>query len=130
MAGLTFIRTYDPIVVFSGFGYRHRFENTFDGGLTVDPGKQIFYRFGAGFAVNPRATFSASFLGSYITEDLVNGVRLAGDIREPMQIRLALTIADKEKSKPHESVRTIEPFVTFGLTRAAIDATFGVTRTY
>ena len=37
-----------------GAGYRHRFENTFNSGITVDPGKIIFYRLGAGFAINPR----------------------------------------------------------------------------
>lgn len=125
-AALTCIRTYDPVVVFWGVGYRHRFENTFAHGVTVDPGKQILYRLGVGFAVNPRVTLSAAFLGSYITEDVVNGVRLAGDIREPMQLRLAATISRNKKSRTHKSMKTVEPFVAFGLTESAVDALFGV----
>lgn len=133
--GLSFIQTYDPMVFFYGFGYSHRYENTFDvnvgdGRVTVNPGKQIFYRFGAGFAVNPRVTLSASFNGSYITEDVVEGVRLAGSIREPMSIRLAATITKDKELKKNQRVRTIEPFVNFGLTDAAANAVFGVSCTH
>lgn len=133
--GLSFIQTFDPVVVFYGFGYRHRYENTFDvnigdGRVTVNPGKQIFYSFGAGFAVNPRVTLSASFNGSYITEDVVEGVRLAGSIREPMNVRLAATITKDKELKKNQRVRTIEPFVNIGLTDAAANAVFGVSCTH
>ena len=135
--GLTFIQTYDPIVLFYGFGYRHRFDGTFEGGIEVEPGEQAYYRFGGGFAVNPRVTLSASFLGSYIGEMRVNGVRVAGDIQEPMQLRLAATIVrddkckgeSKSESKSRSSVRTIEPFMHFGLTEGAIDSMIGISWT-
>ena len=128
-AGLTFIHTYDPVVLFYGFGYRHRFTNTFNNGVTVNPGKQIFYRLGTGFAVSPRVTFSASFLGSYITENVINGVRVRGDIQEPMYLRLAATISRDQKAKGHKSAQTIEPFVNFGLTEGAIDSIIGISWT-
>jgi hypothetical protein len=127
-AGLNFIQTYDPIVIFYGAGYRHRFENTVDG-LEVDPGKQIWYRFGLGFAVNSKVTLSASFQGSYITEDYVNGNRLVGSIREPMNVRLAATFShDKRRCGPSK-VQLTEPFVNFGVTEDAIDALFGISFT-
>ncbi len=134
-AGLSFIQTYDPIVVFYGFGYRHRFESSFDvnigdGRITVNPGKQIFYRFGLGFAVNPRVTLSASFIGSYITEDYIDGVRLAGSIREPMSVRLAATITRQKELKKDERIKTLEPFINFGVTDAAANALFGVSLTH
>jgi hypothetical protein len=127
--GLIFIQTYDPVVLFYGFGYRHRFQNTFNNGVVIDPGKQIFYRLGVGFAVNPRVTFSAAFLGSYITENVVNGVRLGGDIREPMQLRVAATISRDRGCKGHKSVATVEPFLTFGLTEEAINSVIGISWT-
>lgn len=130
LAGLNFIQTYDPFVVFYGAGYRHRFENTFDGGIRVDPGKQIFYRFGAGLAVNPRITLSAAFTGSYITEDYVNDVRLVGSIREPMAIRLAATIGRCAQNCRNNSQKTVEPFVNFGITDDAIDTAIGVSWTH
>jgi len=133
--GLSFIQTYDPIVVFYGFGYRHRFESSFDvnigdGRISVNPGKQIFYRFGVGFAANPRVTLSASFIGSYITEDTIDGVRLAGSIREPMAVRLAATIGRDKELKKDQKVRTVEPFISFGVTDAAANALFGVSFTH
>jgi hypothetical protein len=126
--GLTFIHTYDPMVLFYGFGYRHRFENSFDG-ISVQPGQQAFYRLGAGFAVNPRMTLSASFIGSYIGADRIEGVKIAGGIREPMQLRFASTIVQGRGEKRHGSVRTVEPFVSFGLTEESIDSVIGVSWT-
>ncbi|HEX5105976.1 MAG TPA: transporter, partial [Pirellulaceae bacterium] len=136
---LTAIHTYDPVVVFYGFGYRHRFEGFFDDPLSdvdlfVNPGSQILYRFGVGFAINPQITLSASFLGQYISEPSVNGVRLAGTIREPMQVRLAATIVRGQKTKTYPygppGIKFIEPYVNFGLTDAAIDSIIGVSVTW
>lgn len=130
-AGLTFIQTYDPVVVFYGFGYRHRFDNTFEGGFDVEPGQQFYYRFGVGFAINPRVTVSTTFIGSYIEEDTINGVRLAGGIREPMQLRLGATINKQaKKGECHGGAKNVEPFLAFGLTEEAVDSVFGVSWTY
>ncbi len=130
VVGLSAIQQYDPIVLFYGVGYRHRFENDFGNGIEVDPGKQIFYRFGAGFALNSRVTLSGSFFGSYITEDFVNDVRVAGTIREPMSVRLAATISKDKKGCGHCSVKTVEPFVNFGITEDAVDTLFGISWTH
>jgi len=127
---LTCIHTYDPVVVFYGLGYRHRFPNEFEGGIKVDPGKQALYRIGFGFAVNPRVTLSASFLGSYIGDDRVNDVRVAGGIREPMYLRFASTIVrDKDRPRTDGPPRTVEPFVRLGMTDEAVDALIGVSWT-
>lgn len=129
-AGLTCIQTIDPVVFFYGMGYQHRFENSFDNGITVNPGKQIFYQLGAGFAINPRVTLSAAFTGSFFTEDYVNGTRIAGSIREPMSIRLAATVG-RAKKQGHwrRPVKFVEPFCTFGLTEDANNVIFGVSWT-
>jgi hypothetical protein len=150
-AYLTCIKRYDPIVVFYGIGYQHRFERPFDlpgtkDSVHVNPGSVAVYRFGLGFAVNPRVTLSASFVGQYISEAEVNGRRVAGDIREPMNLRLAATIVRDRKHGKHGNhgkidlpadvaagktrVQTIEPYVNFGLNESSIDAILGIACTY
>jgi hypothetical protein len=127
---LTFIHTYDPVVVFYGFGYRHRFSNEFEGGVRVEAGNQASYRVGLGLAVNPRVTLSASFLGAYIGDDRVNDVRIGGSIREPMYLRLAATIVrDTGPCQTGGSPRTVEPFFRTGMTDEAVDALIGVSWT-
>jgi len=146
-SALTFIHTYDPLVVFYGFGLGRRFESTIDG-FSVKPGQQIFYRFGVGFAVNPKVTLSTSFIGSFIGETKVNGIGAAGSMQEPMLLRFAATFVKSEKSgksgrsktsgnkasgsgkKRRAPVRTIEPFVNFGLTEDSVDVLFGISRTF
>lgn len=127
--GVTFIQTYDPVVLFYGFGYRERFTNTLDG-FRINPGDQFFYRAGMGFAVNPRVTLSAAFTGNYIEVDEVNGQPIGGSIREPMQLRFAATIS-KYAGKDHcdGGVKTVEPYVAFGLTEESIDTVFGISWT-
>jgi hypothetical protein len=124
--GLTCIRRYDPLVVFSSFGYQHRFEATFNGDIDVEPGNLAFCRLGVGYAVNPRVTLSTAFSGSFIGADVVNGRKVGGSMREPMQIRLAATISQDRASRTHRSVKTVEPFVTFGITEEAIDSIIGI----
>jgi hypothetical protein len=127
--GFTFIQTYDPVVLFYGFGYRERFTNTLDG-FRINPGDQFFYRAGMGFAVNPRVVLSAAFTGNYFEEDEVNGVRIGGTIREPMYLRFAATISKYAgKDDCDGGVKTVEPYVNFGLTEESIDTIFGISWT-
>jgi hypothetical protein len=119
--------------VFYGFGYQYRFENEFDVDgveVTVEPGSIAFYRFGVGFAVNPRVTLSAQFFGSYIDENVIDGRRFGGSNREPMSVRLAATIVREKHKDKTKRVQTIEPFTQFGLTEGAIDSILGVSLTY
>ncbi|MEX2091721.1 MAG: hypothetical protein WD971_03540 [Pirellulales bacterium] len=113
---------YDPVVVFYGFGARYQFAHEYIG-IDFQPGTEYNYTLGTGFAVNERVTFSAQFFGSYIEELKANGERVEGTIQEPMNLRLAATLA-----KPCN--RIVEPFVAFGLTDDAISANFGITWTY
>ena len=99
------------------------------GRFAVDPGDQAFYRFGVGFAVNPKMTFSAAFRGAYVADNRVDKVRIPGSGREPMQLRLATTIV-RDKKSYRNTARTVEPFVDFGLTEGAVDSIFGVGWTY
>jgi len=128
-SGLTWIQVFDPLVVFYGFGYRHRFRRKIDG-FKVRPGGQLYYRFGLGFAVNSKLTLSGSFIGSFIGQSKINRVSISGSQREPASIRFAATIVRGKTGRPGRTVRTIEPFINFGITESAVDMLFGVSCTY
>ncbi len=112
------IKTYDPLVVFWGMGYLHRFDRSYLG-VEFDPGHVATYQFGTGFAVNDRITLSTAFFGAFETTTKADGVSISNSSQEPFAIRLALT---------HVRNRCciIEPFVTFGLNDDAPNADFGV----
>ena len=114
---LLMVKTYDPLVIFWGGGYRFTFEDDF-GANQVDIGDQILYNAGVGFAVNERVTLSTAFIGSYVTDLEVNGVGLNGTDFDLASIRMAATIA--------RCGRITEPFVEFGLTERSPSASFGV----
>jgi hypothetical protein len=116
-----FIHTYDPVIVFYGFGSRHTLASDFDG-FSVRAGDQYTYRFGLGFAVNDRVTFSGTLFGSYITDVQLNNQLVPGTSLEPVYLRFAATLA--------QCRRITEPFVEFGLTNDAVNARYGVTWTF
>ncbi len=117
-ASLLWIRSYDPVVVFWGVGYRHLFERSYLG-VDVAPGEQVNYNLGVGFAVNDRVTISSAFIGQYVTETKFDRDHIPGSDREPMSVRMAMTAITGRN-------RIVEPFVRFGLTDDATDAEFGV----
>lgn len=119
-SNLLWIRNYDPVVIFYGFGTRQFFTRDLNG-QSFRPGQEYNYQLGVGFAVNSKVTFSTRFNGAYITEPRLDGTRFLGTIREPMSVSLATTIA--------QCKGLVEPFVDFGLTDESIEARFGVTWT-
>ena len=116
-SNLLFIRTYDPLVVFHGFGTRQHF-TTDVAGQSFRPGQEYNYQMGVGFAVNSKVTLSSRFSGAYITEARLDGQRFLGTIREPMVVSLSLTIA--------QCNGLVEPFIDFGITDEALNSRFGV----
>lgn len=129
--GITFVRVFDPLVLFGGFGFQHRFDTEVAPGVTLSPGELAYYRFGLGWAVNTRITLNGSFSGSYLTDIELNQRRVAGSAREPMSIRLAATIARaKRNSETKPKVRTVEPHITFGLTESAPAVQMGISWSY
>ncbi len=126
---LLWIKTIDPLVFFYGGGYRHRFDESFQGNQ-VDPGEQFNYQFGVGFAVNERVTLSTAYLGAYITENQVNGDRIEGSILEPSRLRFSATISKLSRFhhwRGETCLQTIlEPFVEIGMTNDAASTRFGI----
>ena len=119
---LLWIRSYDPVTVFYGFGAKHSFEHEYIG-LNFEPGNEFNYAFGVGFAVNERLTLSTRFRGAWIDNLEVEGQRIAGSSLEPMSIRMAATLAQQKN-------RIVEPFVEFGITEDATTANFGMIWTF
>lgn len=126
--GLTFTRTFDPLVFFSGFGYQHNFVANFSGVGRLNPGNGGFYRLGVGYAVNSNVSLSTAFTGAFLANAEINDVRLGGTSREPLSLRIAATVVNKQKSV--KKARTIEPFVNLGLNEDATDTVLGVSWTY
>jgi hypothetical protein len=130
-AGITMVRVFDPLVLFGGFGYQHRFDTEIAPNVTLSPGVLAYYRFGVGYAINSKITLNGSFNGSYLTEIHINNRRSAGSAREPLQLRLAMTIANREPNSPRNGkARTIEPYLTIGLTDVAPDVQMGIGWSY
>lgn len=109
----TFIRSYDPAVLFGSVGYTHSFKDTLSG-VEIEGGQSISYSFGAGFAINNQISLSGQFFGAYQTEIKLNGEEIDGTNREPMALRSSLTyrISDGQY---------LEPAVTYGLNDSAPD---------
>jgi len=119
-SSLLFVRNYDPVVLFYGFGTRQHLLREVRG-RNFRIGGEYNYQMGVGFAVNEKVTFSSRFSGAYISETRVDGERIKGSIQEPMTVGLALTVSKRDY--------LIEPFVDFGLTSDSTNARFGVTWT-
>jgi hypothetical protein len=133
-ASLLCIHTYDPVVIFYGGGYRHRFDDP-SMGVDIDPGEQFFYQLGVGFAVNERITLSASFLGAYVTKIRVNDVLLDGSNQEPMRMRFSVTVLNPDRCLPKwrglcKVKEIVEPFAEIGMTEDSPDGRFGIVWTY
>jgi len=118
---LLFVHVYDPVTIFYGVGYRHRFANEIAGNYFT-PGEEFNYQCGVGFAVNPSVTLSGSFAGAYISQWQLNNAPLVGSVLEPQRMRFSVTVV-----KPR---RIVEPFAEIGMTPAAPSSRIGITWTF
>lgn len=120
-ADLLWIRTFDPIVLFYGIGYRHQFDRDF-AGVEVNPGEEIRAQLGVGFAVNRNVTLSTRFATSFISRTEFDGESFEGSFSEPMSMRFAATVLD--------DCTIVEPFAEIGSNDDAASSRFGVVWTY
>ncbi len=113
-AGLSFVKSSDPAVLFGGLQFTYR-DTESVGGIEIEGGHQFAYRFGMGFAINDELTMSGLFNGAYLTETKLNGQPVLGSDLEPWTFRTGLTYAFRQN-------QYIEPAVTFALNDDAVDA--------
>jgi len=114
------VHTMDPLVLYYGGGYVHRFDADIQG-IDVNPGQEIDYLMGVGFAVNPWVTLSGSVIGAYLTTYKADGTFIPGSDRDIIRFRFSATIV---KGK-----HICEPFAEIAMTPDS-PSRVGVTFTY
>lgn len=120
--GLTFVRTYDPVVLFASVGYAHQFEREFFG-RAVAPGEEFSYAFGAGLAVNDDITLSTQMQSLVQLDFFIDGQRLSDSATEATVLRHSVIRRVCEQS-------FVEFFLMHGLTDDAPRINFGVLHTH
>lgn len=117
-ATLTFVRTFDPAVLFGSIGYTHLFDADIRG-VEYSGGSGIDYSFGLGFAINDQITLSGQFFGAYQNEVDVNNRTIPLSSREPMSLRSSLTYRFSRN-------QYIEPSIIYGINDDATDTVIGL----
>ena len=113
-AGLTVVKTIDPVVIFARLGYTEVLKHN-----GFNPGNILEYRFGVGFSLNDRVSLNTQLSGAFIGRSRDQGTQLLRSSQESASLLLATTILlDRHLS--------IEPIIGAGLTEDANDFTFGI----
>jgi len=115
---VTALKSFDPIVLFGTFDYRHFLPAVYFG-WPIEPGDVFELNSGFGFSVTDRGTFSSQVFIDYIRKWYFNKAPVVQTGTTPISLRLAYTHVLSTDD-------LIEPSVIFGLTRDATDARVAV----
>jgi len=110
----TALKSYDPIVLFATVNYSHYIPATYYG-VHIVPGDIWELNSGFGFSINDSGTFSTQLFIDYDEKWQFAGNAVPQTQETPISLRLAYTHV-------LTPFNLIEPSVTFGLTRDAVDA--------
>jgi hypothetical protein len=86
-AGISLVKTIDPVVFFSSLGYTTTLEKN-----GIEPGDQIPYSFGTGFSMNDKVSFSTSLSGTAVRRTKVNGREINGSSKNISTLQLGFTV--------------------------------------
>lgn len=114
---VSLVKSFDPIVLFGGVGYRHEF-GTLVQGIPVQPGEAFTYSFGMGFSVNDDIALNAEISGSFQGRLRANETLVPNSASELLALQLGYT-------RRLSSKRSIQPFVAMGLTDDSPDFLLG-----
>jgi hypothetical protein len=117
-AGISLVKTIDPVVFFSSLGYTSTLEKN-----GIEPGDQIPYSFGTGFSMNDKVSFSTSLSGTAVRRTKVNGREINGSSKNISTLQLGFTVQLSKRL-------FIEPYVGFGLNEEASDFVLGFSMPY
>lgn len=117
-AGVTLVKTIDPVVFFGSLGYTATLEQR-----GIDPGDQIPYSIGMGFSLNDKVSISTVLAGAAVRRTEVNGEESVGSAREFATLQFITTA-------PLSKNLYLEPFVGVGLTEEASDFLVGISVLY
>lgn len=116
-AGVNFVRSVDPVVLYGGMSYRHDFAGEFVG-HEIQPGPTYGYSCGLGFAVNDDVALTGELTGAFQMRATIDGRPIANSSAEPVTMRLGLTRRITRDT-------SMQPFVTWGLTEDSPDFQLG-----
>ena len=120
-AGLSLVKSFDPLVMFGGLEYRHTFSRDFSDVTLLEPKDQLGLTLGYAFAVNDELTLSTAVSGLFERREEFSARTLDGT--EEFSLRFGLT-------RMMARGRYIEPSVTFGLNGAGSSFTLGLSMPY
>lgn len=120
-AGLVFVKSVDPVVLFAGSSYQHGFSRNLPDGTRLAPGNALSVSLGYGLALNDSIAISTAASGVFTRASFIQGV--GSGRAETFSLRFALTSA-------LTSGLYIEPSVTVGLSGPGQSFTMGITVPY
>jgi hypothetical protein len=122
--GISFLRSYDPIVLFAGFQYSHALSAEYFG-RDIQPGERYDVNLGLGFVISEFSTLGIQVQGSYEDNWKFNEVVAPGTNAWPLSTVISYTHRLTSKD-------FLEPSIAFGLTDDTTDAvfSFGYTRRF
>ncbi|MGH8654308.1 MAG: hypothetical protein ACREYE_20040, partial [Gammaproteobacteria bacterium] len=121
-AGVSPVKTIDPVVLFGSLGYTWTLGTlgTLElEAVDVDAGDQILYSIGMGFSLNDRVSFSMAMDGAAIRRTELNGGEISGSGLDVNSLQFATTVQLAKRVY-------LEPVVGFGLTDDAPDFMVGI----
>lgn len=120
-AGLVFVKSVDPVVLFAGSSYQHGFRRNLPDGRRLAPGNALSASLGYGLALNDSIAISTAASGVFTRASFIEGV--GSGRAESFSLRFALTSALTRGLY-------IEPSVTIGLSGPGQSFTMGITVPY
>lgn len=113
-AGLSLVKTLDPVVLFGRAGYIVTIEKN-----GRDPGDEIFYQAGVGYSLNDRVSFNMQVVGTIVNSLTLNNQKVDGSSLEIFSLQFGVTVLATKHL-------FVEPVVNFGLTKDAPDVIIGI----
>jgi hypothetical protein len=131
-AGITLVKTIDPVVLFGRVGYTWTLDTKDDvltgidlrpARATRNPGDIIEYRAGLGFSLNDRVSFNFAVDGAYVGSTKLDGRKQRDSSLELLTLSLSTTVLVTNRL-------FVEPLVGVGLTDDSFDTFVGIRLPY
>lgn len=120
-AGLSFVKSYDPAVLFGSVNYRHTFSRDFADVTLLEPEDRIDATFGYALALNESLSLSSAVSGVFLFADDFTNARLRGQELFSLDFGLTARVAEG---------LYVEPSVAFGLNGPSDTFTLGLNIPY
>lgn len=121
-AGLTAVKSQDPLVYFGTLAYTWNLSDTV-AGVDIDPGDMVNVRLGTVLAVSPQTSLRAVLDTEFRRETEIAGMRAPGsdDVAASLELGVAAVLTDR---------MLLDVTAGFGVTEAAPDFRFGIALPY